>query len=60
MSKRPTISFSIKPEKLDEIKIYAEVKGFACPASLARKALFAYMERLPLNERQREKANVLR
>lgn len=59
MSKRPTISFSVPSEKLSEIKKYAEIKGFINPAALARKALYAYMERLPLNEKQREKAGIL-
>jgi len=54
--RRPTISFSVDPEQLEEINQYAKIKGFGRPSNLARKALFAYMGRLPLSDKQRENA----
>lgn len=60
MSKRPTIRFSIDPDQKTDIEAYAKVKGFDNPSNLARVALFNYISRNRMTERQRcraEKAN---
>lgn len=50
---RIKIKFTIDADQYEEIKHYSKVKGFDKPAHLARKALFDYMGRNKLTERQR-------
>lgn len=51
MSRRPIIRFSVDPEDKENIERYAKIKGFDKSSSLARMALFAYMRKNPLSEK---------
>jgi len=53
MRKRPTIRFSVDPDQKVEIDKYAKVKGYDNASNLARVALFNYISRNKLTERQR-------
>ena len=50
---RPKITVRIDPERMEEIKLYASVKGFDTPAIFTRKAIYAYMARFPITKAER-------
>jgi len=55
MQKRHKITFSIDEDQLDDIRRYAEYKGYHSPSILARRATFAFMKRMPLKKSDFEK-----
>lgn len=55
MSNRIRISFSVNEDQIDNIRRYAEYKGYLNPSTLAHRALFAFMKRMPVRSSDYEK-----